>query len=65
MNIPEDTGMTEMVWEGTEAEKGMSWKFHNEPYPTCPQDCVGNYAKRMNILDASEYEVLHTCSPDK
>ena len=53
MNLPEDTDMTEMGWDGTESEKGVSWKLHNEPDPACPHEYVGNYAKRTNMSDAS------------
>ena len=33
MNIPEDTNMTEMGWDGTKSEKYISCKLHNKPYP--------------------------------
>ena len=65
MNIPEDANITEMGWDGTEAEKGLSWKLQNELYPACPQECVGDYVKETSMSDASSYEVLHTCSPAK
>ena len=65
MNIPADTGMTEMGWDGTKAKKGVSWKLHNEPEPACPRECVGDYVKGASMPDASASEVLHTCSPGK
>ena len=39
MNIPEDADITEMGLEGSEAEKGILWKLHNELDPTCPHEC--------------------------
>ena len=62
MNIPEDAYMNDMGWDGTEEEKGVSWKLHNELYPACPQECVGNYVKGKSMPDASASEVFHTCS---
>ena len=65
MNIPEDADITEMGWDGAEAEKEVSWKLHNKLDPACPQECVGNKVKGTSVPDASAYEVLHTCSPTK
>ena len=39
--------------------------MYNEPDPDFPQECVRDYVKGDIILDASSYEVLHTCSPSK
>ena len=65
MNIPEDSDLTNMGWDGTDSERGVSWKLHNELYPAFQQECVRDYVKGTSMLDVSEYWVLHTHSPPK
>ena len=45
MNIPENTNITYIGWDGKETDKGVSWKLHNYLDPACPQDFVGYYVK--------------------
>ena len=65
MNIPEDADITEMGWDGTEVEKGVSWKLQNDLDPACPQECVGNYVKGTSMPDVLVSGVLHTFSTSK
>ena len=41
MNIPEDADITDMVLDGSEVEKGVLWKLHNELDTTCPHEYWG------------------------
>ena len=65
MNIPEGADITEVGWDGTEAEKGVSWKLYSALDLALPHECVGDYVKGTSMPDASASEVLHTCSPAK
>ena len=65
MNIPEDTDITYMGWNGTKTYTGVSWKLHGELNPACLQECVGGYVKGRSIPDVSASGVLHTHSPAK
>ena len=65
MNIPENADMTEMGWDRTEAEKGVSWKLQNVLDPDFPQECVGNYVKETSIPYASSSDFSYTFSTAK
>ena len=65
MNIPEGADITEVGWDGTEAEKGVSWKLYNALDLALPHECVGDYVKGTSMPDASSSEVLHTFSTAK
>ena len=57
MHIPEDTDMTDMCWDRTEAKKGVSCKLYNDTDTAVPQECVGNNVKGTSMPDDSESEV--------
>ena len=59
MNIPEDADITDMGWDRTKTEKGVSWKLHNELDPAFPQDCVGDYVKGTSMPYVSASGILH------
>ena len=68
MNISEDFDIAEMGQDRTKAEKGVSWKLHNDSDPDCPQECVVNDVnteKGATLFDAPASGVLHTCSTKK
>ena len=65
MNISDETDMTEVVWDGTEAERGVSGKPQNDSDPTFPQECVGNDVKGNNFPDTSTLNIMYKCSPVK
>ena len=65
MNIPENADMTEMGWDRTEAEKGVSWKLQNVLDPDFPQECVGNYVKKTSIPYESSSDFSYTFSTAK
>ena len=62
MNIPEDADITDMGWDGTKTEKGVSWKLHNDLDPSCPQEGAVDDVKGTSMPDVSAYGVLHTHS---
>ena len=45
MNIPDDVDMGKMGMDGAGFKKGITCKIHNETYPGCPQECVGDFGK--------------------
>ena len=65
MNIPEDADITDMGWDGTKTEKGVSWKLHNDLDPSCPQEGAVDDVKGTSMPDVSASGVLQIHGPAK
>ena len=47
MNIPDYLDMRDMGMDGTGLKRGITCKLHNNNYPRCPQECVGDCGKAV------------------